>query len=148
MKREMKVVLRGEVQGLDRARAMKNGHHFDTPKNIENKYRIQQKAEQVAQDQGIVLPIPAGEKGYAIVIFARMKPPKSYPKKRLKAIQEGKEHPRMKPDVDNVGKLWLDALVKGGIIEDDKNVTSLTVQKRWAEEAETACLIYWEEEEG
>lgn len=146
MKKEMTVVVRGEVQGLDRHRTTKTGHTYDTPKNVENKYRIQQKAEQVAMDEGIVLPIPPGKKGYAIVIFARMMPPKSYSKKRLKAIQEGKERPMRIPDVDNVAKLWLDSLVKGGIILDDKNVTSLAVQKSWAETEETECRIFWEEE--
>lgn len=146
MKKEMTVVIRGEVQSLDRARARKNGHHYDTPKNIENKYKIQQRAERVASDEGIVLPIPPGRKGYAIVVFARMKPPKSYSKKRLKEIQEGLEKPLKKPDVDNIAKLWLDALVEGGILEDDKNVTSLAVQKSWSDTEEMECRIYWEEE--
>ena len=37
----------------------------------------------------------------------------------------------------------MDALVKGGIIEDDKNVVSLTVEKRYWKAELTACDIRW-----
>lgn len=147
MKKEMTVCVRGEVQGLDRHRMTKAGHSYDTTKNVENKLRIIRKAESVAMAEGIVLPIPPGPKGYSVVIFARMKPPKSYSKKRLKAIQDGKERPQKKPDNDNIAKLWLDAFVRGGILEDDKHVTSLVVQKVWSDVDETECWVYWEENE-
>ena len=52
-----------------------------------------------------------------------------------------------KPDIDNVSKLWLDALVSGGIIEDDKNVTELTVSKAYGESEKVSCSIYYAAED-
>ena len=36
------------------------------------------------------------------------------------------------PDLDNLGKFVLDALQKGGILEDDSQVTKLLLEKRLA----------------
>ena len=44
-------------------------------------------------------------------------------------------------------ELWLDALVSGGIIEDDKNVTELTVSKSYGDAEKVSCTIYYEAED-
>ena len=74
-------------------------------------------------------------------------PAKSYNKKRLIDIKLGRENPKCKPDIDNVSKLWLDALVSGGIIEDDKNVTELAVAKSYGDAEKVSCTIYYEAED-
>lgn len=146
MRKEIRFTVAGKPQALDRSRQASNGHRFDTEKNRYNKAVIRMKAEKAAEDEGCVLPLPANAMGYTIVLYARFKPPKSYSKKRLRAIEEGRERPRCKPDVDNIQKLYFDALK--GILEDDKDITSVSCQKRFYERDEVECLIMWEEDDG
>ena len=61
--------------------------------------------------------------------------PKSYTKKRIKAIRDGLEMPLKKPDSDNIAKIVLDSLNKIAF-DDDAQVVELTVIKRWTEEQE------------
>ena len=148
MKREMMITMKGDIQTLDRSRG--NGRsRYDSAKNKDNKAYIRLKAEQIAEREGIVTPIPAGNKGYAISITAFMAVPKTFPKWKRKLVEEGKLKPFRMPDLDNHGKLWLDSLVQGGIIEDDRKVTSLTIHKLYSmEDVEfSVCRIWWEEED-
>ena len=143
--KSMTVVLNGPVKGWDRSG--QNGRfHYDTKKNTEIKAAIRYASQATAEELGIRLPIPAGKKGYAITLRCIFVPPKSYSKKRLIDIKLGNENPKCKPDIDNVSQLWLDALVSGGIIEDDKNVTELTVSKAYGESEKVSCTIYYEAE--
>lgn len=80
-------------------------------------------------------------------ITAYYKIPKSYTKKRIKAIREGLEYPRKKPDVDNIAKIVLDSLNKIAF-DDDSQVTELTVLKRYTEENERIEFELHEIEEG
>ena len=140
--KSMTVVLNGPVKGWDRSG--QNGRfHYDTKKNTEIKAAIRYASQATAEELGIRLPIPAGKKGYAITLRCIFVPPKSYSKKRLIDIKLGCENPKCKPDIDNIAKLWLDALVSGGIIEDDKNVVGLMVKKSYGENEHMECLIKW-----
>ena len=140
--KSMTVVLNGPVKGWDRSG--QNGRfHYDTRKNTEMKAAIRYASQATAEELGVRLPIPAGKKGYAISLRCIFVPPKSYSKKRLIDIKLGRENPKCKPDIDNIAKLWLDALVKGGIIEDDKNVVHLHVSKYYANSEYTICSIGW-----
>ena len=142
----MTVMLNGPVKGWDRSG--QNGRfHYDTRKNTEMKAAIRYAFQETAYGLGIRLPIPAGKKGYAVTLRCSFVPAKSYPKKRLIDIKLGRENPKCKPDIDNVSKLWLDALVSGGIIEDDKNVTELTVSKAYGDAEKVVCTIYYEAED-
>ena len=144
--KSMTVVLNGPVKGWDRSG--QNGRfHYDTKKNTEMKAAIRYASQATAEELGIRLPIPAGKKGYAITLRCIFVPAKSYTKKRLIDIKLGRENPKCKPDIDNVSKLWLDALVSGGIIEDDKNVTELTVAKSYGDAEKVSCTIYYYEAE-
>ena len=53
--------------------------------------------------------------------------PKSWPKYR-KAAEEGQPH-RQKPDIDNLCKALLDALM-----DDDSGISDISLSKRWAVE--------------
>lgn len=68
-------------------------------------------------------------------IVAYYKIPKSYTKKRTKAIKDGLEHPNKKPDTDNIAKIILDSLNKIAF-DDDAQVVELKVLKRYTEENE------------
>ena len=144
--KSMTVVLNGPVKGWDRSG--QNGRfHYDTRKNTEIKAAIRYASQAKAEELGVRLPIPAGKKGYAIIFHCIFVPPKSYSKKRLIDISLGNENPKCKPDIDNVAKLWLDALVSGGIIEDDRNVTWLIVSKAYGDAEQVSCTIYYEAED-
>ena len=69
------------------------------------------------------------------------------PQPRPRAVARGELKPSAprdhvkKPDVDNLAKAVLDALVDQGVIKDDSLVTRLEVAKEYANETEAGCLI-------
>lgn len=120
------VVIEGKIRGKARPRVFKS--HAITPKGTveyENWVKINYN-----QQDGRYL-----EGNLRAVIIAYYKIPKSYTKKRIKAIREGIEYPCKKPDVDNIAKIILDAL-NGIAYEDDKQVIELSVIKRYTEDKE------------
>ena len=136
------MALHGTPKGWDRS-GQNGKFHYDTKKNTEMKASIRILAQTEAEKKGIELPIPAGNYGYEIKIASFFVPPKSTTKKNLALINKYLLKPKCKPDVDNIAKLWLDALVKGGIIEDDKNVVYLNVAKHYSKTEATVCTIGW-----
>lgn len=138
----VKMDLLGKPKGWDRSG--QNGKwHYDTKKNTEMKAAIRILAQTEFEKRGIKLPIPAGMAGYSINIVAYFVPPKSTTKKQMYFIRNLDCRPKCKPDLDNIAKLWLDALVSGGIIEDDKNVVGLMVKKSYGENEHMECSIKW-----
>ena len=146
MIRKLKMDLYGAPKGWDRS-GQNGKFHYDTKKNSDMKAAIRMIAQIEAEKDSIQLPIPAGDRGYVISIEASFVPPKSTSNKKLNLMREGRIRPKVKPDIDNIAKLWLDALVKGGIIEDDKNVVRLVVSKVYGETEMTICKVYWDEPE-
>lgn len=146
MIRKLKMDLYGAPKGWDRS-GQNGKFHYDTKKNSDMKAAIRMIAQIEAAKDSIQLPIPAGDRGYVISIEASFAPPKSTSKKKLNLMREGRIRPKVKPDIDNIAKLWLDALVKGGIIEDDKNVVRLVASKVYGETEKTICKVYWDEPE-
>ncbi|MCG1009240.1 RusA family crossover junction endodeoxyribonuclease [Salinicoccus sp. ID82-1] len=59
-------------------------------------------------------------------------PPKSYTKKKLKAIQEGALRYQKKPDLDNLAKGILDALNQT-VYKDDSQIVELNVKKQYGD---------------
>lgn len=144
MIRRLNMSLYGAPKGWDRS-GQNGKFHYDTKKNSDIKAAIRILAQTQAEKNGIQLPIPAGDRGYVISVEAYFSPPKSTSKKKLSLMCEGRIRPKVKPDIDNIAKLWLDAFVKGGIIEDDKNVVRLVVNKKYSETEMTSCEICWDE---
>ena len=66
-----------------------------------------------------------------ITIKALFPIPKSYSKKKQKAILQGKLKPTKKPDIDNITKAILDAL-NGLAFHDDSQIVKLNVVKDYA----------------
>ncbi len=136
----------GKAQGLDRSRQAANGHRFDTEKNKTNKAYICLKAEAAAEEAGVALPIPPYRKGYTLYMVIYSKPPKSYTKKKLAEIQRDEWKPLTKPDVDNVLKLYLDAM-NGRIIEDDRFMTEVNVKRAYGSWDGVWAMLAWEDDE-
>ena len=117
------IVIEGKIKGKARPRIY-NGHAF-TPKdtvNYENWVKLcyQQQGGKLLQGS-----IRAN-------IIAYYKIPKSYSKKRVQAIREGKEYPQKKPDSDNIIKIILDAL-NGICYHDDSQVCKIYFEKKYSE---------------
>lgn len=122
----MKVVVEGKIRGKQRPRVVK-GHAF-TPRETKD-YENLVKINYINQAGKYFLgPVRARIEAY-------YKIPKSYPKKRVQAIREGKEEPVKKPDSDNIAKIILDSL-NSTAYKDDSQVIELTVIKRYTEEKE------------
>ena len=122
----MRVVVEGKIRGKQRPRVAR-GHAF-TPKETKD-YENLVKMNYINQAGKYFLgPVRARIEAY-------YKIPKSYPKKRVQAIREGKEEPTKKPDSDNIAKIILDSL-NSTAYKDDSQVIELTVIKRYTEEKE------------
>ena len=120
------IVVEGKIKGKARPRFF-NGHAI-TPKdtiNYENWVRLCYQQQDRRTLEG---PIRA-------TIIAYYKVPKSYTKKRVQAIKNGRQYPQKKPDADNIAKIILDSLNKIAY-EDDSQIVELTVLKRYTEENE------------
>lgn len=142
---EIKFEILGKPQGLDRSRQTAQGFRFDSAKNRSNKALIRMIAENKAEEMNVSLPIPAGKTGYQICLDIEIAPTKSWTKKKLKEIELGLWRPLSKPDIDNVLKLYLDALI-GVVIEDDRFVTSVSLTRKFSKKDKVICSLSWQEE--
>lgn len=115
------VVVEGTIKGKARPRVF-NGHAM-TPKDTVSYENWVRFCYQQQDGKHIDGPVKA-------VINVYHKVPKSYTKKRIKAIREGLEYPQKKPDADNIAKIILDSLNKIAY-DDDSQVVELVVVKRW-----------------
>jgi Holliday junction resolvase RusA-like endonuclease len=79
------------------------------------------------------------ETSVAIFIWINHAIPASYSKKRKEACLNGLEFPK-KPDLDNVAKLYLDAM-NGIVYKDDVQVIKLRVSKRYDTIASVHVLV-------
>lgn len=130
-----KFIVYGEPQGKARPKFANRGKfvHVYTPKKtadyeklIREAYGDQQKCDDV--------PL-------RVEIFAYYPIPKSFSKKDRQGALLQAKLPLVKPDVDNVSKVILDAL-NGLAYEDDKQVVTLVVNKFYGEEPRVEVAIY------
>lgn len=77
-------------------------------------------------------------------ILAKYPIPSSWSKKNKAKALKGEIKPNTKPDVDNIAKIILDAL-NGAAYTDDKQVTSLEVEKMYSENP--CVMVYVAEDE-
>lgn len=140
----------GRPMGLQRSRQDASGRRFDSKDNHDNKGKIARAAKLKALQSGQTLPLPAGHMGYRVIITAYVAVPESCTKVMKESILRGILRPMGTPDVDNIAKLYLDALVQHGVIEDDRKVTELTVSREYLQhngfDPFTAVSVKWYEE--
>lgn len=101
--------------------------HFYTPKKTEEwEAHVGEHAlkELRAIPSDIAFTLPLTGRIVASMRF-NLRKPSSYPASVI--------HATKKPDVDNLSKGILDALVRNGVIEDDNAVTDLSLRKRYAD---------------
>lgn len=120
------IIVEGKLTGKGRPRFFRG--HAVTPsatKDYERRVKIEYERQ-----GGQLFETPV-----RVNITAFRKIPKSYTKKRTKAILEGIEQPVSKPDVDNICKIVLDAL-NGTAYKDDAQVIRLSISKKYTESDE------------
>ena len=120
------VIVEGKLTGKGRPRFFRG--HAVTPaatRDYEKKVKIEYEKQ-----GGKLFETPV-----RVNITAFKKIPKSYSKKRRKAILDGIEQPVTKPDVDNICKIILDAL-NGVAYKDDTQVIRLAISKKYTESTE------------
>lgn len=156
----LKFVIPGEPQGKERPRFARGKKvRTYTPKvthNYEGLVRLY--AVEARRRHHIVKPIA---QNCGVSIKAYFSVPRSYSKKRKEACLSGKESPTKKPDSDNIAKIVLDGMnprmklnrithhrecVQEGFYEDDKQVTRLVTEKKYAEKPCVEVTVTWTED--
>ena len=132
-KNEYKII--GEIKGKGRPRTNFYSKRIYTPITTKRYERLIK--EQYQKANGAI-----SQKDISIRIIANFKIPKSYTKKKIKEIEEGKLRPH-KIDVDNIAKVVMDALNKVAY-EDDRQIVNLEVSKRYTKEEENLQIFITE----
>jgi Holliday junction resolvase RusA-like endonuclease len=119
-------IVEGQPQGKARPRFSKKSGTVYTPKNTADYEK--EIREAYIKAGGKKIPADCYVK---IDIMAYFKIPKSYSKKKAMTCQHNINKPTVKPDVDNITKVVLDAL-NGVAYEDDKQVVICRCEKRYS----------------
>ena len=131
----------GEPRGKQRPRFTKQGRTY-TPKETRNyELEIREAALNKAVASGYLKP----EGAVRVSITAWFSPPASWSKKKRAAAMAGDIYPTVKPDADNLGKAFLDALNEIAY-HDDKQVVECTIRKRYtsSEEGTPYVIVFVE----
>ena len=125
-----KIEGRPEPQGRPRAVRMGAGvRMYDPPKSKAYKQMVAAKVRSYMKINGIQMitePI-------AVHLNFYFTPPKSYSKKKLKLVEEGKLHYTKLPDADNLAKSVLDSCNKI-LFKDDSQIVELNITKQYGKE--------------
>jgi Holliday junction resolvase RusA-like endonuclease len=129
---ELMFSVEGDPVGKQRPR-FSRGRTYTPKKTVDYESLIASKA------LSSMCPAIPVETAVAIFIWINHAIPASYSKKRKEACLNGLEFPK-KPDIDNVAKLYLDAM-NGIVYKDDVQVVKLRVSKRYDTIASVHVLV-------
>jgi Holliday junction resolvase RusA-like endonuclease len=122
----------GDPVGKQRPR-FSRGRTYTPKKTVDYESLIASKASQaMGSSEPLETPV-------AIFIWISHAIPASYSKKRKEACLNGLEWPK-KPDLDNVAKVFLDAM-NGIVYKDDVQVVKLRVSKRYDTDSGVDVLV-------
>ena len=125
-----KIEGRAQPQGRPRAVRMGAGvRMYDPPKSKAYKQMVAAKVRSYMKINGIEML----EDPLIVHLNFYFKPPKSYTKKKLKLIEEGKLHYTKSVDADNLAKGVLDSCNKL-LFKDDSQVVELNITKQYGKE--------------
>jgi endodeoxyribonuclease rusA len=116
----------GEPRGKQRPRFTKQGRTY-TPKETR---QYEQEIREAALNRAVASGYLKPEGAVRVSITAWFSPPASWSKKKRAAAMAGHIYPAVKPDADNLGKAFLDALNEIAY-RDDKQVVECTIKKRY-----------------
>lgn len=128
----MKLTIYGKPQPKERPRVY-NGHGI-TPTRTKN-YEAK-----IAEEWRAKYPNPL-EGDIRVEITFYMPTPISWSKAKKERAERGIIRPSVRPDIDNLVKIILDAIQGGVAFADDKQVVELTAAKYYSAEPRTAILV-------
>lgn len=114
-----------EIRGKGRPRLTKSGHAFTDEKTRNYENLVKLLAMEAMKKAGVT----ATDKPVKATINAFFEIPKSYTKKKVQAIIDGKEKPLKKPDLDNIIKC-VDGCNRI-VFKDDAQIYSITATKSY-----------------
>ena len=125
-----KIEGRGVPQGRPRAVRMGAGvRMYDPPKSKAYKQMVSAKVRSYMKINGIQMITEP----LAVHLNFYFTPPKSYSKKRIRAIEAKEELFTKKPDLDNLAKSILDSC-NNLLFKDDSQIVGLTIGKHYGHE--------------
>src|SRR5699024_8119639 len=128
----MQIIIEGRAVPQGRPRAVRMGagvRKYDPPKSKAYKQMVAAKVRSYMKINGIqTITEPI-----AVHLNFYFTPPKSYSKKKLKLVEEGKLHYTKLPDADNLAKSVLDSCNKI-LFKDDSQVVELNITKQYGKE--------------
>ena len=129
---EIHFVIEGRPQPQGRPRAVRMGagvRMYDPPKSKAYKQMVSARVRSYMKINGIqTITEPL-----AIHLNFYFTPPKSYSKKRIRAIEAKEELFTKKPDIDNLAKSILDSC-NNLLFKDDSQIVGLTIGKHYGHE--------------
>ena len=129
---EIHFIIEGRAQPQGRPRAVRMGagvRMYDPPKSKAYKQMVAAKVRSYMRINGIQMITEP----LAVHLNFYFTPPKSYTKKKLKLIEEGKLHYTKSVDADNLAKGVLDACNKI-LFKDDSQIVELNITKQYGKE--------------
>lgn len=127
------IVVHGKPRGKMRPRFTRNGIAYKEPKDVEYEKQIQ---------EAFITSGEVKRDAYVCVNIEAYYPIPKGTSKRAKALMiEGKIRPVVKPDLDNIAKIVLDAL-NGYAYKDDNQVVDCYVSKWYSEDARLQIKIW------
>ena len=131
---ELSFIVEGKPQGKGRPRFTKSGHAY-TPKGTAEYERLIQ-ASYLAKYGKLMIE---HDKPIAVHIKAVFQPPSSISEKKRQWMIK-KDFPTKKPDIDNICKVYMDAMNKL-VYADDKQVVAVTMQKTYGMKAHVEVIV-------
>ena len=130
----VRFVVPGEARGKQRPRATKGGRMYTPAETVNAEAHVKMQAF-LAMDGKPPMKGPLTAH-FAVTVGV----PASWSKKKQQAALIGDLYPTGKPDLDNIVKLFCDAM-NGVVYDDDKQIVSLTVSKFYGDVAQTAISV-------
>ena len=129
-------VVPGRPQPKERPRVTRSGYSFTPPRTKEYEALVIEQAKK----SGTLPQSPIEETPLKMIIWCYMPIPTSWSRKKQELAIQGKLLPAKRPDIDNLGKIVMDAL-NGVAYKDDAQIVQLVINKIYSEEPRLDVLI-------
>lgn len=126
----------GKPQPKERPRVTRSGYSFTPQKTKDYEAKVREEAK-----KSKLLPqSPIKQTPLKMILWCYMGIPKSWSKKKTALAMNGTLKPYTRPDIDNLGKIVMDAL-NGVAYEDDSQIVQLVINKVYSDEPRVEVLI-------
>lgn len=129
-------VIPGRPQPKERPRVTRSGYSFTPPRTKEYEALVIEQAKK----SGTLPQSPIEETPLKMIIWCYMPIPTSWSNKKQELARKGELLPAKRPDIDNLGKIVMDAL-NGVAYKDDAQIVQLVINKIYSDEPRLDVLI-------